>query len=268
MSRSNELPSSGPIPREIAEGLERKPIVLGETSIGLHFRNSEEIRDVQAIIGRTEETNPLSIGLAGRRLHGQFAYTPRDIWMVINSFDPEALEMDIKDLTDPERIIKSEIDSDAERALAVMGTLPPRLFEPLNTLARFLDQQQKDKANLAEINFGLLPWNVLRTTLWRRIFTPGHYQANLDKMTSWKHKDLFQRVHPRPAAFFPHINLVVFSLSESEYQEKHDIGEESGVEIITLVLSPFNNYADRKRYSKLLYTEGVEGYTPLVQEVT
>ncbi len=247
--------------------MERKPIALGEASVGLHFRNLAEIRDVQAIIGRTGEVSPLSVGLAGKRLHGQFAYTPRDIWMVVNSFDPEVLEVNIKDLTDPEEIVNF-VSSNKEGALALRGQLPPRLFEPLNALVEFLDQKQKELVNLADINFNGLPWDVIRTTLWRRIFTPGYYQASLDWLTSKKKEDAFQRVHPHPAAFFPCIDLVVFSPSESSYRVKHDIGEESGVEIVTFVLNPFNTYIGTisNQYPKELRRKGIEEYTPLMQE--
>lgn len=262
MAYSRELPSN--LPRDIVESLRSEPIALGETSIGAHFRNAAEIMDVKTAIDKiARTTGHFSIGLAGRRLHGQFAFTPRELYKLIYHFQPDAIDLDLED----GHMIWAEIDRDTEEALSLTGKLPPRLFGSLNTLAEFLDQKQKELVNLADINFKGLPWDVLRPTLWRRIDTPLIFQADRAGFTAAHSSEyLYQRVHPHPAAFFPHINLVVFSESENSYQEERDIGRESGVEIVTFVLSPFNNYTNSREYPTELYSEGIEGYTPFMQE--
>lgn len=216
-------------PEDIKSALAREPIILGPESVGLHFRNSGEIADVQEVVMKLE--GAIAIGLVGSRIHGRFSYTTgqNHLFTRLCFF------------------FQRNLDLYKEETALLLGPnfeIPERFQKPFNDIAVLLNSAQASHDNLDDIDLSEFPSDLQQFlnfepeeiapdeshSPWPYIFLPR----------SFDQRDPDKPILLRPAAYFPDIDVAVISEDPLALVER-TIGARSGVRIEVTRIDPFVN---------------------------
>lgn len=230
MVKREDIPRT---PESLQFLLTKEPIPLGEESIGVHFRNAQEIDDVKTVIGQIRQQaqkrgeDVFTIGLTGSRTKGRFSYSPQQLFAKkLHPYGNEGVTL-----------------NESERMwYGFDGRIPERLMERLSTFAVHLKTQQEQHENLGDID--LITDEALRafTQFDRSAGIPWPYlpisESNLQYGSP--------TITPDPSFFYPDIDIVSISTASRVTTDTLDgfeiIGRSSGSAIQVVRLYPMSNY--------------------------
>jgi hypothetical protein len=173
-------------PEEVRSAIEREPIVLGLESIGSHFRNPEEIYDIEHVI--TEQASPISVGLVGSRIEGKFTYTPKELFDKLRGYGQK----------------NTQLKALGDRKYRIYGVPPETYQEYFNNLAAYLKSALLTNTSLDQIDLTILPPKLLKFLT----FEPYHGELPfIYRPKGFENLDPSIPIIQRPAAYFPDIDI-------------------------------------------------------------
>ncbi|MBI2621487.1 MAG: hypothetical protein HYW63_02460 [Candidatus Levybacteria bacterium] len=175
---------------EVKSAIEREPIVLGPESVGTHFRNPEEIYDIEHVIA--EQSPPIAVGLVGSRLEGRLSYSPKQLFDKMRSYGQRDVQLQAL----------------GNRFYAKHGIPPEGYQRNFNRIAAYLKGACLSSVNLDHINLSDYPPQLLRFLT----FEPYHDEVPfIFRPKGFEEGDPTVPILQRPAAYYPDINLAIIT---------------------------------------------------------
>jgi hypothetical protein len=239
-----EIFRPSPYPKEIEKAIKRKPLELSESVVGRFFRNKAELADVQAVMKKMNEVQPLAIGLVGSRTEGRLAYSANQL----------AERLFYTYQQGPALGVSPEDIADSGWAGVLRG-----ISSETTPLAEWLSRQSVEKVSLNDIKLEELPEQLQELVK----IVP------MVKMSAFSREALGNITMPQfplPGALFPDIDVWAIVKGEAQQGVFDDtksqiiVGSESGtfIQIHHLI-----TYPGQKSESLQQAEKALEQFRPL-----